>query len=885
MSAAETATVAVGVGEAVGPRASLKRSAHLLAKGQQQVSLLGSDRQSLERLDTQKTILYRAYLFFRQQAQDALLAGQVGEWLLDNYYVVSSALRQIEQDMPRHFYNQLPRMVVGDWSGYPRVYLLAQELLAGQPERLDLDWVQRLVTYYQEITPLTMGELWALPTMLRFGIIERLIQVLAPLTGQIVPQRPFAPEAPSDTADTAVAWCILGLRLLDAQDWKRFFEEVSLVDQVLAQDPAGVYLEMDFNTRDSYRKVVERLSRGTSLEELEVAGQAIQLARQAGSGLAPLARAACETHAGYYLIDDGLSQMEQALAYQPPRLTRLQRWFLQRHPTLSYLGSVVSLTLFMLLLLLNYLRYVGASPLVLFAASLLLFIPLLTVAVNRATWLMTQLLKPRVLPKMAFEEGIPTACRTMVVVPSLLSDAAEVDTLLQQLELHYLRNQDAHITFALLTDFCDAPQQEMPQDQALLSQVSQGIQQLNQHYGRPASTGPFYLFHRERLWNAEEGFWMGWERKRGKLEEFNQLLLGDNSTSYTTQIGHTAELTQIRYVITLDADTTLPHGQARQLIGTLAHPLNQVRFHPESGAIYGGYTVLQPRVEIKPSSANHSLFSRLFSGPGGLDLYSLAVSDMYQDLYGEGIYMGKGIYEVATFNRCLAERVPENTLLSHDLFEGLQGRAGLVSDVIVYEEYPPSYQTHARRAHRWIRGDWQLLPWLLPQVPHLRKGKVRNELRLIDRWKIADNLRRSLLRPSVMLLLISGWLWLPGSSLVWTLVACLTLASDLFTSLINRLMQSLRHGDQIAHGQTIQRPLWRWLLDLVVLPYEALIASDAIITVMHRMFVTHKRLLQWTTAAHTVRLLGKNQSINYYVAGNVGRFLAGAGSSRADQPG
>jgi cyclic beta-1,2-glucan synthetase len=863
MSTAETEVDVVNVGHLEpGSQATLKRDARRLAQRFRQVSLLGVDRQSLDRLDPQRAILNQAYTIFHQQAQNDQLAGQQGEWLLDNYHVISNALRQIEQDMPHDYYRQLPRIMAGDWCDYPRVYLLARELLAGQPMRLEMEWAKQFLIYYQEITPLSMGELWALPTMLRFNIIERLIQSLAPTTEQAGVSLPDLADVGSAAADSIVPWCISGLRTLDIYNWKTFFEEVNLVDQILAQDPAAVYQKMDFDTRDLYRKVVERFSRATSWDEMEVASQAVSLAHQVELGQGPPLLPASAAHVGYYLIDNGLPYLEQALAYRAPWRMRLRRWWLQRHPTLLYLGCVASLTLLLYLVPLAYLLQVTTSSVAILAVSLLLIVPLLTMAVNLANWLMTLLVKPRVLPKLAFEDGVPASRRTMVVMPTLLSDDAEVEALLQKLELHYLRNQDPHIAFALLTDFCDAPQQQMPQDELLLSQVSQGIQRLNQRYGQPAELGPFYLFHRQRLWNAREGFWMGWERKRGKLEEFNALLLGDNTTSYTTQIGYMAILPQIRYVITLDVDTTLPRGQAKHLVGTLAHPLNQARLDGERGIVTSGYTVLQPRVEIKPSSTNYSAFSRIFGGQSGLDLYSLPVSDMYHDLFGEGIYMGKGIYEVALFRRCLAERVPENTLLSHDLFEGLHGRTGLVSDVIVYEEFPPSFQAYARRAHRWIRGDWQLLPWLLPWVPHVRDGKTRNELHLIDRWKIIDNLRRSLLRPVLMLILVAGWLWLPGSPAVWTLLAALTLASDLFIALIDRLVHSVMDAVRFDANQTIQKPLLRWLLELVALPYQAMIACDAIITVMLRMFITRKRLLQWTTAAHTVQLLGRKQSIN-----------------------
>ncbi|UCH59180.1 MAG: hypothetical protein JSV61_13300, partial [Anaerolineales bacterium] len=862
MSALQTeAEVAKANSHNSSSQAALKSAARHLAHSHIQVTRLSVDTQSLAHLDDQKVSLDQAYAFFRQQERGDSQFGQAEEWLLDNYYVISSAIRQVEQDMPGDYYRQLPRLIAGEWHAFPRIYVLAREILTGQVERLEIEIVRQFVAYYQEITPLQMGELWALPTMLRFNIIERLIQSLLPFTKSLNSPIQTATGAASADANQVVPWCVMGLRALDTQDWKSFFEAVSLVDRILAQDPAAVYLEMNFDTRDTYRKVVEQLSRKTYQAEIEVATQAVALARQADTGQGVSAVPTCARHVGFYLVDAGLPQLEKVLSYRPGGLIRLQRWWLDKHPALFYLGSVTVLSLLLYLLPAVYLRQLRASPVQIVVGSLLLIVPLLTIAVSLSSRLMTLVVKPRILPKLAFEGGISADCRSMVVMPTLLNNAAQVKALVRQLELHYLRNQDPNITFALLTDFCDAPQQHMPDDDALIKQISRDVKELNQKHGRSANRGPFYLFHRTRLWNAEEGCWMGWERKRGKLEEFNRLLLGDETTTYTVQIGNLGVLPATRYVITLDSDTILPHSQARRLIGTLAHPLNRTRFHPEKGTVIGGYAVLQPRVEVKPTSANYSIFSQIFSGHNGIDLYSVAVSDMYQDLIGEGIYMGKGIYEVAAFNRCLIERVPENTLLSHDLFEGLQCRAGFVSDVIVYEEFPPSYKAYARRAHRWMRGDWQLLPWLLPWVPHRRDGRTRNELRLIDRWKIFDNLRRSLVRPALMLLLLAGWLWLPGSPLLWTTLAVLTLATDLFSTGIDTLAQRFRGRAGFVSERTLARPLWRWLLELVALPYEAFMACDAIFRVLLRMFITRKRLLEWTTAAQTNWLLGYHQVI------------------------
>lgn len=373
----------------------------------------------------------------------------------------------------------------------------------------------------------------------------------------------------------------------------------------------------------------------------------------------------------------------------------------------------------------------------------------------------------------------------MVVIPTLLTHPAEVDSLLKQLEMHYLRNPDPHLSFALLTDFADTATAKTafgPEtsraaaDTLLLGQTQTSIEALNQRYAGQ----PFYFFHRHRQWNPRENTWMGWERKRGKLHEFNQLLRGHSETSYTIQVGNLDILPQIQYIITLDADTILPREGANRLIGTLAHPLNRAQFDPRSGKVTAGYTILQPRTEIQSTSANRSFFTRIFAGDSGLDLYTLAVSDVHQDLFGEGSYVGKGIYHIDAFERSLAGRIPENTLLSHDLFEGIYGRAGLVTDIVLYEQYPAHYFTSVRRAQRWVRGDWQLLPWLMPWTPKVsspsRSGKrfVRNDLSVIGRWKIADNLRRSLLSPMLILLFVAGWLWLPGSPLVWTLLGVLT---------------------------------------------------------------------------------------------------------------
>ncbi len=513
------------------------------------------------------------------------------------------------------------------------------------------------------------------------------------------------------------------------------------------------------------------------------------------------------------------------------------------------------LTFLLMLLFARYMVSTNDSILQILGVGLLTFLPATAIASALVNWAVTSSVPPRLLPRLDFEQGIPDEYQTMVVIPTLLTDAAEIDSLLQQLELHYLRNADSALFFALLTDFADAPHQQMPEDEELISRAQAGISSLNAKYRLGAP--PFYLFHRERQWNPAQNSWIGWERKRGKLVEFNHLLRGDQTTSYTVQFGDLSVLPEIKYVITLDADTILPEGGARRLVGTLAHPLNRADYDPDSGKVVSGYSILQPRIEIKPASANRTRFTQIFAGDIGLDLYTHAVSDVYQDLFGEGSYVGKGIYDVDVLEACLANRIPENTLLSHDLFEGIHARVALVSDIMLLEEYPAGYLAHTRRLHRWIRGDWQLLPWLLPRIPTGQAGEtLPNTFSTLDRWKIFDNLRRSLVTPALFILLIVAWLGLIGSPLFWTLTALAALGFPLVLSLYSGLRWRSRTESVRDVLRSRRIDALRWLLALVFLPYEALLTLNAIGTTLVRLFVTRTRMLQWTTAAQTAQFFG-----------------------------
>ena len=801
-----------------------------------------------------------AYQYFEEFGKDQIAVSHATEWVLDNFYVIEQAIRQVREGMPADYYRRLPHVTLDDHhNDMARVYVLSAAITSASQSSLDADLLMNFIQAYQDVDTLRIGEIWALPIMLRLSILETLVTALAnlthiPFTALQLPPIPSIDEsgAPQPVDETLVINAILSLRLLATQDWRAFFEHVSLVEKTLCDDPLDVYVHMDFDTRNRYRNVVEKIAHGCQFTEGQVAALALQLAKNGQTKR--------ERHVGYYLIDTGCKLLEARLGYHPPLADRLRNW-LYEHALPIYLGSICLLTLTLTLIATIFSLFAGGNPLEIIFAALFTFFPASAVTVDLINWLVMRLVPPRILPKLDFQKGIPPECSTIVVIPALLKGSDELQSLLRQIENHYLANPDPNLRFALLTDFADAPQKELPGEQELIHQAVEGIAQLNSRYGKDALQ-PFFLFHRERIWNPGEGCWIGWERKRGKLVEFNYLLKGEQETTYTVQSGNLQELADIQYVITLDVDTVLPRESAYHLVGTLAHPLNQAQFESETGRVKTGYTVLQSRVQVRPVVANRSMFSRIYSGDTTIDLYTRAVSDVYQDLFGEGNYVGKGIYDVKAFERSLDGRVPDNCILSHDLFEGIHGRCGLVTDIVLFEDYPPNYLTFSHRLHRWVRGDWQLLPWLLPRVPSQSEGLIPNDFSPLGRWKLLDNIRRSLVTPAVLILLVSGWFWFPNSSFFWTIVALSVYLLPAFVNTIGSLrIQKSKEFPEFAEHRT--RKSWlRALFEIIFLPHETLIIVDAILTTLVRLIFTHKHLLQWMTAAHTVKILGGKLKLN-----------------------
>ena len=779
-------------------------------------------------------------------------ASKAAEWLLDNDYHVYRALQQIGKDLAQTFYRQLAALG-GDREGIPRIYDLATEYLRASHLQISPKGLAGFVDGYQRHRPLSIAEIWALPTMLRIASVEFLVTSMDRLLA-LSQSPPFTAdctclETLSLDPTERVARSIANLATVASISWKDFFDSVSLVERILSRDPTHHYPQMDFDTRDRYRKAVERIARGSGWTETDVAEAALRCARAMPS-------AEPSGHVGYWLIDRGRPALERELGISLSLGERMRRVVLD-NPGKFYASALVLGGLGVLIPPALYLARVGSSLEGWIGAMIVSTVPASILAITALHWTITRLLPPSVLPKLDYRRGLPENAKCFVVVPVVIGSDTEIAGLSQQLETHWLANVDARVHVALLADLADAPEQEMESDAPISDALEEAILNLNRRHGKSEGSGPFHLLLRPRHYNSSEACWMAWERKRGKLEQFNRLIVEGDRSAFSIHIGDTDAFRDVRYVVTVDADTMLPPGSVAQLVGTIAHPLNRARFDPRSGRVLRGYALVQPRVEISPQAGNRSLFARLFTGDTAIDIYSRAVSDVYQDLFGAGIFVGKGVYDVGAFHTAIDGRVPENRILSHDLFEGAHGRAALATDIVLYENFPASYPEYARRLHRWIRGDWQLLAWLWPRVPGPDGARLESSISGIDRWKMLDNLRRSLIAPGLLFMALAGWFVLPGHPAFWTVLVILAPGWQLITDLVSGLARGRRVGASYGLANRLADQAGRWLLLMVYLMHEAILSLHAIGITVWRTFVSHRHMLQWTAAAQVAARMGQ----------------------------
>lgn len=772
-------------------------------------------------------------------------AGKAAEWLLDNDYQVFRAIRQIKEDLPQSFYEKLPALNGDPKSRFPRVFALAHGLLKATHLQITLSATVQFISAYQRSNMLAIAELWAFPTMLRIACLEILVSSLTAVLQDQVKQ-PFVPtdyaaERHSLDDTERVARSIANLSLIASISWEDFFDQTSRVEAILSKDPAKYYARMDFETRDRYRRSVEVLSSCSTMTEPDVAAAIVKRAAAAPADQG-------KNHVGYWLIGSGRRLFEAENGFEIPIGQRFRRASFD-HAGPFYFLALLSFWIGAFIIPAVYLWFIEASPMQWAGSFLVMLLPASVLSISLVQRLATLFVPPKILPKLDFSKGLPEDCKTMAVIPVLIGKPDEIQDLVQQIEAHWLSNSDKHLQVALLADLADAPTEHLPGDEDMIGKLTAQIHALNTRHGKKG-VGPFHLLLRARAYNAGEKCWMAWERKRGKLEQLNQLLVEGDDSGFSLHEGNRAALSGIRFVITVDADTILPTGTVKKLAGTLAHPQNVARFDPESGEMISGYSILQPRVEMAPQGISRNFFTRFFAGDTAIDIYSRAVSNVYQDLFGTGIFVGKGIYDVAAFHRRIDGRIAENSILSHDLLEGALARAALASDIVLYEGFPATYLEYVKRWHRWVRGDWQLLSWLGNRVRGTDGQRQRNSLSLLNKWLIVDNLRRSLVSPSLLFMVVIGWLLLPGNPWFWTLLTILAHAGQIFTDLVTGLAKGRRRGAVRGHFAQLADQAGRWFLAIAYLPFEAAIALHAIALALWRSLISKRNMLQWTTAAH-----------------------------------
>ena len=872
------------------------------------------------------------------------------EWLVNNSHVVEEQIRDVRKNLPPAFYEQLPKLATGPLAGYPRILGVAWAFVAHTDSRFDQDLLQVFLSAYQKVDPLKIGELWALPMTLRLVLVEnlrraakrivtsreqrkaadeladsiarqpdlaraaldgasiadqhgqlksafivQLVHRLGDGTGEVTAAREWLRShlagfdvAPDEVVrlehqtigatNNSVRHIIRSMRVMPDVDWAEFFESVSLVDAVFNRNSA--YAEMDFATRNSYRDVIERLERRSQASEIEIAQCAVALAEKAE----PNTKA---REPGYYLLGRGRRALEKQVGFKR-RARDIPAAIARKGGLLSYIVSATVLAAVILALPILALVGQAVSVPALLVLALAGIFPAFELAIAIVNQAVSHEIRPQIIPSLELPKGVPESARTLVVVPSLLSDDAGIDELVNRLEIHCLATQQEQVFYALASDWTDSDREITDRDHALLARVRGHMDRLNRLYPVHSSDeARFYCFHRHRKWNAGENCWMGWERKRGKLHELNRLLRGATDTTFISdETGAVTHPALIKYVITLDADTRLPRDAARRLVGKMLHPLNSPIFSSSHQRIVDGYALLQPRVTPSlPTEQDASLFQQLFSSAGGIDPYAGAVSDVYQDLFREGSFAGKGIYDIDAFEASTAGRFPDNTVLSHDLLEGLYARAGLATDVEVIEEFPSRYDVGRARDHRWVRGDWQLLPWILngrADFSAARDRRDRDRISAIGRWKLIDNLRRSVTPIAIVAALVIGWCQPFKAAAIWTVFIATSIGVPTFLAIAANLGRSGTDTTLKSHvaalGRDARLATAQATLHLALSADKAYAMADAIIRTLTRLFFSRKHLLEWTTAAQAKSMAAATIKTYYArMIGGVGVALGALG--------
>ncbi|SNS17499.1 Cellobiose phosphorylase [Anaerovirgula multivorans] len=888
----------------------------------------GSLQHLIKRLDNNFETIASVYKSLNEAIKHRQDLSPASEWLLDNFYKVEEQLKEARQNLSKEKFLRLDTLNHGFLKGHPRAYGIALEFIAHTDGKLEEAQLINFIQSYQSQRVLTIAEIWSLSLMIRCALIENikticqrihnnhkqwqkaekaaalpeeeilrvvkknieldgranfsyaehLLRVLrreGTETGEIITYlekklkdyntsiKDLVDEEHKEQAEAKISIgnSITSLNIVATIDWNNIFESLSIVEEVLKKDPSGIYSQLDFDSRDYYRNHIEKIAKKLKEPETRIARKAIECAKRAEGNHEEDRK----KHVGYYLIDEGRKCLFEALDH-----LEIKDSF-NNKPFSTYLAPVFIITVCIILAAITYgLRFIDrGTEGFLILIGLAVLIPASDIAVSLVNWLLTNLFPPTFLPRIEYRDGIPKEAATLVVVPTLLPNKNRAKEIIRQMEIFYLANKEENLFFALAGDYRDADQREQPEDKVIIEAGIAETKRLNEKYGKDI----FYFFHRERRFCQKQKKWMGWERKRGALVELNELLLGGKGTSYSTVTGNISNLKDAKYVITIDADTQLPIDTAKKLIGIASHPLNKPIIDEKSGVVVEGYGLIQPRIGVNIESTNKSVFTKVFAGQGGIDSYTTANSDAYQDLFGTGIFTGKGIYDIEVFNKVLKDAIPEHTILSHDLLEGSYIRTGLATDFELIDSYPSKYSAHMMRLHRWVRGDWQLIRWLSSIVVNRRGEKVKNPLSALAKWQIFDNMRRSLVPISVLLLLILGFTILPGSSIFWIGLGIFTIIFPLIISTIEYIKQRYykaineRLNADLIVG--VKATFYQVLLNFIFLPYHAYMMGDAIARTLYRVYISKENLLEWVTAADVEKNLenDRKSSVNRMKSG------------------
>lgn len=870
------------------------------------------DTYPIERLDNNFNYITKTYEMLNKDLKEKIMIHPAGEWLIDNYYIIEENYKTIKKEMNLKKYTHFVGIANGIYKGFPRVYVLASEMVAYTEGKIEPQHLKQLLQAYQNKKTLNMEEIWNISLFFYIALIEKIRNICEKINcSQIqkykvesmierlvenvdanhqkfrrdihhenireyssketfieylsyrlklygkkgLPYLKILEEQVAKIGTTIpevikkehfnialqkvyMGNCIKSIKDIQRIHFTEIFEEINGVESILKQDPSHVYEKMDHQTKDYYRNVIKKLSQKTKISEIYITKKVLELARQHmdSSNIK-------QTHIGYYLISDGRQELEQELGIKPKKKINKKNIYIANIIFFTSLITFISSYVFLL-------KTGNLCSSILFL--ILLYIPISEIVIKIQQAVLNKIIKPKLIPKLYFQDDIPEKYACMVVMPTILESKEKTKEMMRRLEVFYLANQSKNLYFTLLGDCTTSSKEEEKFDKEIIQTGKELVEELNQKYP-DEQYSKFNFIYRKRTWNSKENAYLGWERKRGILTQFNQFLLGDAHPTFLYNSMEDEKIPKIKYIITLDSDTELVLDSAKSLVGAMAHILNKPVV--ENKVVASGYGMIQPRIGTNIKSAGKSTFTNIFTGNGGVDFYSHAISDIYQDNFNEGIFTGKGIYDLDIFNQVLKEAIPEDTVLSHDLLEGLYLKCGLATDIFLFDSYPSSYQSYMTRQSRWVRGDWQLLQWLKKKIINKNKHVVTNPLGELDKFKILDNLRRSLLEVTQILTILLVLSINIISKIEINYVLYLVLASILidfiidFVHYITHKKEGINRQSSFSnHISNIKASLLRTLIHFITLPYTAYVCAKAIIKTLYRICKTKEHLLEWMTA-------------------------------------